>query len=228
MKYSNNFLLAFCLSISVLLMCNCSQIQDPSKEYQYIQVDRKQRITSGYDIVDREPEAIFARNDSVAYMEAFQKFNISAKVGRDILETEGTSWSKPLKFKLIDPKGKNIRNTVSFMHKDSLESDLSNSILSMSNSLAIHKNKKSNILSVHEFGEKWPFIVDEGEVRCVDGMFIVFSVKGIIYAVNGTARSAMKKNGWRDVYEIWKDNPELPDSKISISPIIDRGLELCK
>ena len=37
-----------------------------------------------------------------------------------------------------------------------------------------------------------------------------------------------KKNGWREIDEIWKANPGIPGTKINMGPLLDKGLSLCK
>jgi len=69
---------------------------------------------------------------------------------------------------------------------------------------------------------KWPFIVSEGLLECQGtggSGFITFSAKGKIYAVNGWAKANIKKNGWRPLEEIWRDDPSLPGAKMDVGPI---------
>ncbi|MGR3709818.1 MAG: DUF2511 domain-containing protein, partial [Alterinioella nitratireducens] len=60
-------------------------------------------------------------------------------------------------------------------------------------------------------------------VECRNGMEVVFVSGGETYALNGTAQS----RGHQRIDPIWLDNPELPGLKISVSPMIDMGLDLC-
>jgi len=79
-----------------------------------------------------------------------------------------------------------------------------------------------------DFGDDWPFTVDEG-VLAGNGSGgigeVIFTVDGVTYAVNGTARGTGK---YTEIDEIWADDPELAGLKKNIGPIIDRGLELCQ
>lgn len=76
-----------------------------------------------------------------------------------------------------------------------------------------------------DYGDAWPFTVDQGVVRCVmPKREIVFSSGGKPYAVNGTAK-ANKLYG--DIGQIWRDNPAIEGTKIDISPILNLGLSLC-
>jgi hypothetical protein len=85
----------------------------------------------------------------------------------------------------------------------------------------------SNTLSVSRstLGDKWPLTVDSGVLSCVDPMSVVFETSGRRYAVNGAAKT---KTGLPPVDAIWADNPSVAGLKKDISPLIDRGLALCK
>ncbi|MDP1820676.1 MAG: DUF2511 domain-containing protein [Acidimicrobiales bacterium] len=56
---------------------------------------------------------------------------------------------------------------------------------------------------------------------------VVFVREGVTYALNGLARGSAEENGWREIDEIWRDNPDIPGTKVDIGPLIDRGLDLC-
>lgn len=82
-----------------------------------------------------------------------------------------------------------------------------------------------------DFGDRWPFTVDQGVLRCEPPSQVVFSSGGVDYAVNGMARGDMRARGWQEIDGIWAPNtdPEVAgmDLKISVGPLIERGLELC-
>jgi hypothetical protein len=89
---------------------------------------------------------------------------------------------------------------------------------------------KSQKISKEQFGDKWPLTVDAGTVVCVDGASVIFVADNRSkYAVNGTAKSKkrMQENGWLDIGEIWKKDPELPGASMDIRPILDAGVALC-
>lgn len=84
-------------------------------------------------------------------------------------------------------------------------------------------------VSQSTFPEPWPLSVDQGTLRCMPGNSVVFVADdGTIYALNGLARGRAEREEWREVDEIWVDNPNLPGTKISIGPLIDLGLDLCE
>lgn len=78
-------------------------------------------------------------------------------------------------------------------------------------------------VSKSEFGDSWPFTVEGGVVDCVDGQAAVFKVEGKTYQLNGFARS----RGYAPIDPIWKDNPDIPGTKISIGEMIRVALDRC-
>lgn len=92
------------------------------------------------------------------------------------------------------------------------------------------------------FGKGWPLTVDNGTLKCLDYGGVVFiSEDGRTYGVNGTAKTYGKTAGYSDIEDIWADDLEAKkslmeagvpeedaDSKISIGPLLDEGLKLCK
>lgn len=82
-------------------------------------------------------------------------------------------------------------------------------------------------VSLAKMKDAWPFTLDKGVLRC-ESSLVTFSANGKTYAVNGSAKTKGRTAGWTDVREIWKDNPAIPGTKISIGPMITKGLELCK
>lgn len=74
-----------------------------------------------------------------------------------------------------------------------------------------------------DYGDKWPFTVEEGEVRCLPVRKVVFISEGTTYAVNGTA-----KNDYPEIAPIWLDNPTIEGLKVNLQPILNLGLSLCQ
>lgn len=99
-------------------------------------------------------------------------------------------------------------------------------------------SKWSELISADEYGSKWPFTVTSGRLECSGAGDVTFVVDGKTYAVNGLAMPDRKN---ANINAIWKADADSdiakhmikqgrPDliPKVSISPIIDRGLKLCK
>lgn len=85
-----------------------------------------------------------------------------------------------------------------------------------------------------EYGDKWPFTVDEGILSCRDTgvtvgttrmVEVTFTANGVTYALNGTAKG---NASYADVDSIWAndDRPEFAGVKKDYGPILDRGLAL--
>ena len=77
-------------------------------------------------------------------------------------------------------------------------------------------------ISAADFSSEWPFTVDEGVLRCA-GSSVIFRAEGTDYAVNGTARA-----DYPEIEPIWKQNPDVPGTRVNIGDVLDRGLELCE
>lgn len=85
--------------------------------------------------------------------------------------------------------------------------------------------KPSKHITVDNFtGGSWPFTFWGGNIKCQarNGVAIK-SETGVVYGLNGagqgellTAESA-----------VWKDNPEIPGTKVSLGPVINHALKAC-
>jgi hypothetical protein len=89
---------------------------------------------------------------------------------------------------------------------------------------------EAGFLSRADFGKQWPLTVEAGVVSCERysdgvGSVIFMDPEGKRYAVNGLATAHYKY--LPEIDEIWAPDPTNPGAKIDISPVIDRGLELC-
>ncbi len=89
---------------------------------------------------------------------------------------------------------------------------------------------KEKEINKDQFGERWPFTVDRGILRCEHGMYVTFENNGLIYGVNGAASSFYKSDlNFHDIVSICQDDIELGKPfKKDIQPIINAGLKLCK
>src|SRR4051812_31519701 len=84
-------------------------------------------------------------------------------------------------------------------------------------------------LTQAQYGNDWPLTVDSAVVRCrnsaAEGVgSVTVEINGTEYAVNGTAMDSEK---WPDFNKssYWRDDTSLGQGvKISIGPIIDKGL----
>ena len=88
----------------------------------------------------------------------------------------------------------------------------------------VEKRKKVSGKRVRraDYGERWAFTVDEGVVDCIDGA-AVFRHGGTTYQLTGLAEA----RGYAKIDRIWRDNPSLPGTKVSVSPFTDLALKQC-
>lgn len=94
---------------------------------------------------------------------------------------------------------------------------------------------KRQVVTRKEFAANWPLKLDVVTLRCKwpDSQrpqlhALLVEVGGDFYALNGTARAHAKANGWRDVQEIWRDDPRNPGLKVPLTPLIERAQALCR
>ncbi|QDT49544.1 hypothetical protein Pan258_35970 [Symmachiella dynata] len=85
-----------------------------------------------------------------------------------------------------------------------------------------HDSRKSVLVMREEFGNKWPLTVESGTIYRVETYGIVFQCQEGTFALNGFAHS----RGFPEIDPIWKNDPNIPGTKISISPLINVGLQL--
>ncbi len=87
--------------------------------------------------------------------------------------------------------------------------------------------ENSILITASEFGDAWPFTVDQGTLSCTgqDGIGeVVFTVDNVTYAVKGLAKQSGR---YADIRVIWADSPSRSGLKKNIQPIIKHGLALC-
>ncbi|WP_438455303.1 DUF2511 domain-containing protein [Vreelandella venusta] len=82
---------------------------------------------------------------------------------------------------------------------------------------------EGEVITSEEFGDKWPFTVDEGRIECREAGALVFVHGDFEYQLNGIAT----QQGYTSINSIWRWNPDIPGARISITPIIQRAQSLC-
>lgn len=167
-----------------------------NKRYKYVEVIEDMSAYGTKEIKEKEPKTISATNDSVAYLDAFQKFCISVKVTKDIKKTLGTIYSTPLKFKLLNSNGEDIANRVFFFDKLKLEKEIENRIFSMGNSIqeSVDNNKKKEAENSKDANK-----VDSVKVKELERFFVLkrdeFSNNNLIWYKPKTAPQYTNMNG---------------------------------
>lgn len=86
------------------------------------------------------------------------------------------------------------------------------------------------LIDQEQFGDNWPFTPPEMHLSCLPGKAVVVMdvESGVMYPLNGSASQQAKRHGMAALSEIWRDNPRIPGTKVSVNPVINRGLQLCK
>jgi hypothetical protein len=83
-----------------------------------------------------------------------------------------------------------------------------------------------------DFGDRWPFTVEAGEIACIRGPeaagrrhdAALFRASGKTYALNGAA----KQLGHLEIDPIWKADPARPQRRVSMAPLIYLALSECR
>lgn len=90
-------------------------------------------------------------------------------------------------------------------------------------------NQEAVKISATDVG-KWPFTFDSAIVRCEYQPKAVVEADGKFYALNGVASPQTPPSGFvtltPDVQE-WKDNPDIPGTKVDISDVRNKVQETC-
>lgn len=92
--------------------------------------------------------------------------------------------------------------------------ELTIAVLALATMLVSGCGHHGKLVTQQDMGDEWPFTVDRGYVYCIDGA-PVFEADGTVYGLNGIGLG----RGYADPHPIWRDNPELYGSKVSIGPI---------
>ena len=89
----------------------------------------------------------------------------------------------------------------------------------------------SRTITEADYGDEWPLTVPEATLICEAPSAVILKVGSNYYGVNGTGRTYVEReypqNG-RDLERIWRLDPGGIGPRVSISPLIDNGLELCE
>jgi hypothetical protein len=78
-------------------------------------------------------------------------------------------------------------------------------------------------------GDDWPLTVDDGRLACNAQGHVTLASAGVTYAVNGTAKGAIESGApYQPIDTIWRDDPNVAGLKVSLQPLLDIGLSLCR
>lgn len=81
------------------------------------------------------------------------------------------------------------------------------------------------------YGADWPLTVNSATLHCEvvrqTRRAVWVEVRGEKYGVNGTARGWLGETRWK-LHDIWRDDSDFPGNKVSVDPLIQDGLALCR
>lgn len=118
--------------------------------------------------------------------------------------------------------------------KQSREASSSNSAQPSAQSARTQTSPASVKVTKAEYGEEWPFTVDEGVLTCENikgAKTVTLTANGITYIVNSLPKGIETRGNKKFVRilgTIWAKNPKGPAPYKAIGAIIDRGLSLCR
>lgn len=97
----------------MLILLSCD------KKYTYIEtIKEKSLLGNSYTEKERDPDVIKAKNDTLAYLQAYRNFCISLKVYDDMKKKGSASYFQPINFKILNENGSDITN-IDFVTKKS-------------------------------------------------------------------------------------------------------------
>jgi len=81
------------------------------------------------------------------------------------------------------------------------------------------------LIEKKDYGKDWAFTVDKLYIGCESDLpFAIVKVGDLPYGLTGRSSSVFGRN----INLIWRDNPNLKGTKISLSPFIKKALSFCK
>lgn len=93
----------------ILLLAVIVILGSCNKTYKYVEtVKEKSLFGNSYEEKDDEPETISAPNDSIAYLEAYEKFCISVKARLEVKKQIGETFSIPTHFTLYNSENEEV------------------------------------------------------------------------------------------------------------------------
>ena len=122
----------FVLVLLSIVFFSCNNIRN--KKYSYTEKVEEVGLFGGTSVVQKESEEILALSDSVAYIEAFQKFVISQKVYSDMKEAGAKYVARPISFSLYNSKGEDITD-IYFESKYTKENEITEWVQSQPNTI---------------------------------------------------------------------------------------------
>ncbi|MEA5082083.1 MAG: hypothetical protein VB024_10745 [Dysgonamonadaceae bacterium] len=92
-----------------------------SKKYQYSEFVKDPMTDSVY--IQDSVQVIKAKNDTLAYLKAYEKYCFSQKRSKDMFDVTAKFGPMPDSFSLVNPQGKEISN-IEFFSKDTMKTKI--------------------------------------------------------------------------------------------------------
>lgn len=140
-----------------------------NKSYKYVEtVKEKSLFSNSYNEKEEEPKTISSKNDSLAYLEAYQKFCISKKVYKDMTNQGIEFVNIPIKFSLYNSNGEKVNP---YINQSTLD-NIKNNVMSLDDNIGktisdIKKEKQNPIdsITVKKISSLFTFNKDEFDPR---------------------------------------------------------------
>lgn len=94
------------------------------KNYTYTEIIDEKSIFGEVEETTKEPEIIKSKNDSLAYIEAYKKFQISLKTAKEMKEASGNIYKYPKDFQIENSEGKSVKYSISHENRTKVEVQL--------------------------------------------------------------------------------------------------------
>lgn len=191
---SIGFQIAF---FTALVLCSCT------KQYRYVEIVEESSFLSSKN---NEDVIIRAKNDTLAYLEAYQKFTISRKVYNDMAGELGGQMllPEPKSFMLYDANGVDVSNIV-FASRRIKELEIEERIFAM-------KNHVKEARESREAEIKASIVVDSATIELLKPHFSIekdeFDPKSPIWYKPKSAPTYTNRNGIYCYFETENDIPK--------------------
>lgn len=104
--------------VLILILSSCK------KNYKYTEIIDEKSIFVEVEETAKDPEIIKAKNDSLAYLEAYKKFQISLKIAKEMKEASVDIYKLPKDFEIENSEGKSIKYSISGENRKKAEAEL--------------------------------------------------------------------------------------------------------
>lgn len=201
------------MKTAITLFLLLTLISCGKKKYEYVEIARPRPYGIDYD---KEPVIIEAESDSMAYLEAYDKFYISEKVDNETFESTGVNLDKPVGFKLFRPDGSEVPQDLVFLKRDSLLEATRKTI----DGIHARSKKESDAnLALERNAEKAKLKTDNKKIDALKKYFSEkkdeFDTEGKVWIMPKSAPSYINRNAAYIYFQMNDGLPSNPRFKFS-------------